>query len=627
MSQSFILVSLICCLPFAGMLMNLWLKKYVAYISTLVLFIINILVFFFISQHETQIESSLIWFKLQNFSIELNFYINQDSIILLPVVSMISFLVHVFSIGYMAHEKSLLRYFNGLLFFTASMLLFVCSGNLIVIFLAWECLGLASYLLIGFYREKTEAGFASLKAMLLNRFSDLLLISAIILIFANYQSFNLKEIIESQQTLPHLVGWMLLVGVLAKSAQFPLMNWLPSAMTGPSPVSALIHAATMVIAGVYLMIRLSTILPVSVLHGLTTIGSLTALLGAVAATQQFDVKKILAYSTISQLGLMMAAVGIASPQAAILHMVSHAFFKAGLFLGVGALIHYLKDNRVNRETNAQDIRNLGALYKSYPYTFYTILIFSLALCGIPFTSGFLSKEYLLTQAWNSTNSLSIFYFVFIILTSTITVIYTTRLIVYTFFNKSKANFNSAASEKKRVFLYPLIVLSIASFWWIININPFHADFYFFSKTKFITPVWLTIGSTLFFPILFFFAFRYFNSREISSSPNRLLLQGFALDDLQQKLIVQPTLLIGNLLLSIEKKWIDGFIHAMAFATVLFSHIISFLDYWLVDGFVRMTYKASYTLGGWVRVSRSGYVQHYLFWFLFTAVLFIIWVLF
>ena len=318
--------------------------------------------------------------------------------IMLAMVTLISLLVHLYSTGYMHGDKNYGRFFAFLGIFTFSMLGIVLSDNLFSIYMFWELVGLSSYLLIGFYFEKDSAADAQKKAFLTNRVGDIGMWLGILILYSQFHTFGYKEIFENiaagKFTLSN--GWLTAAGILlffgcvGKSAQFPLHVWLPDAMEGPTPVSALIHAATMVAAGVYFVGRIFVILTPDALHYIAFIGAATAFMSATIAITQHDIKRVLAYSTVSQLGYMVMGLGVGAYSAALFHLLTHAFFKACLFLGSGAIIHAMH--------HEQDMRWMGGLRKNMPWTFATFSIATLALAGLPLTSGFMSKDAILAGA-------------------------------------------------------------------------------------------------------------------------------------------------------------------------------------------------------------------------------------
>jgi NADH-quinone oxidoreductase subunit L len=337
------------------------------------------------------------WIPAGNFEIEAAFYVDALTACLLIVVTTIGLLVHVYSIGYMAHDPGYWRFFAYLNLFMFSMLLLVLADNFLVVFVAWELVGLSSYLLIGFWTKKRSAALAAKKAFIVNRVGDVGFALGIMLIFASLGTLNIRDVIERIGELDHgvilAISLLIFAGAMGKSAQFPLHVWLPDAMEGPTPVSALIHAATMVNAGVYLVARTSPIFAHAqeALVVVAGIGIFTAILAASIAMTQTDIKRVLAYSTLSQLGYMFAALGVGAFTAAIFHLMTHGFFKGLLFLGSGSVIHAVHEE--------QDMRRMGGLSKKIPITYATMLVGSLAISGIPPLAGFFSKDEILGEAF------------------------------------------------------------------------------------------------------------------------------------------------------------------------------------------------------------------------------------
>ncbi|MFW5762562.1 MAG: NADH-quinone oxidoreductase subunit L, partial [Cyclobacteriaceae bacterium] len=421
------------------------------------------------------------WFKLAIGSAEYIFtaglLINDLSVLMLVVVTLVSFLVHVYSIAYMQHDPHFIRYFAYLGLFTFSMLGIVVSDNLLTIFMFWELVGLSSYLLIGFWFTKKSASNAAKKAFIVNRIGDLGFLIGLMILWSQFKTLDLVALqnlmadskimngqwlstytlgnIFGQNLMPEfwitVAGFGLFCGAVGKSAQFPLQVWLPDAMEGPTPVSALIHAATMVAAGVFLLARVFPLLDFQVLNLIAFVGAATAFMGAFAAFAQNDIKKVLAFSTISQLGYMVMGIGVGAYEAATFHLLTHAFFKAGLFLAAGAVITAMhgaefsfkkNDNPVHLDV--QDMRLMGGLRRQLPFTFIVFLIAAAALAGIPFFSGFLSKDAILTSSIGYARVLadegnSIFYLVPVLgfITVMMTAMYMTRQIILVFFGKNR----------------------------------------------------------------------------------------------------------------------------------------------------------------------------------------------
>jgi NADH-quinone oxidoreductase subunit L len=336
------------------------------------------------------------WIPADNFTVNVGFVVDALTASLLIVVTTIGLLVHVYSIGYMSHDPGYWRFFAYLNLFMFSMLLLVLAGNFLVVFVAWELVGLCSYLLIGFWYRKRSAALAAKKAFIVNRVGDVGFILGIMLIFVSLGTLDIREVIarigELDATTITLIALLVFAGAMGKSAQFPLHVWLPDAMEGPTPVSALIHAATMVNAGVYLVARTNPIFAhaPSALVVVAAIGIFTAILAASIAMTQTDIKRVLAYSTLSQLGYMFAALGVGAWTAAIFHLMTHGFFKGLLFLGSGSVIHSVHEE--------QDMRRMGGLSQKIPITYVTMFIGSLAIAGIPPLAGFFSKDEILGES-------------------------------------------------------------------------------------------------------------------------------------------------------------------------------------------------------------------------------------
>jgi NADH-quinone oxidoreductase subunit L len=399
------------------------------------------------------------WVPAGDLVVDVGFFVDNLTACLLIVVTTIGLLVHIYSIGYMSHDPGYWRFFAYLNLFMFSMLLLVLASNFLVVFVAWELVGLSSYLLIGFWYRKRSAALAAKKAFIVNRVGDVGFILGIMLIFVSLHTLDIRTVIDRigslDQTTIAAIALLIFAGAMGKSAQFPLHVWLPDAMEGPTPVSALIHAATMVNAGVYLVARTNPIFAhaPSVLVVVAGIGIFTAILAASIAMTQTDIKRVLAYSTLSQLGYMFAALGVGAWTAAIFHLMTHGFFKGLLFLGSGSVIHAVDDE--------QDMRKMGGLSRKIPITYATMLIGSLAIAGIPPLAGFFSKDEILGE------SLKLgFWWVWAIgfVVAGLTAFYMFRLMGLTFwgaFRGPKAVWDRI-HESPRVMTIPLILLAIPS---------------------------------------------------------------------------------------------------------------------------------------------------------------------
>ncbi|MDC1159339.1 NADH-quinone oxidoreductase subunit L [Candidatus Pelagibacter sp.] len=407
-------------------------------------------------------------------SLDVNWSIKVDALssVMLVVVTLVSALVHIYSIGYMSHDPHKPRFMAYLSLFTFAMLTLVTSDNFLQLFFGWEGVGLCSYFLIGFWFKKDSANAAAIKAFVVNRVGDFGFALGIFLIFYLFGTVNYDEVFQQipqivnkdllflgiQVKAIDLICILLFVGAMGKSAQIFLHTWLPDAMEGPTPVSALIHAATMVTAGVFLVVRCSPIFEYSplTLNIITIVGMTTAFFAATVALVQTDIKKIIAYSTCSQLGYMFFAAGVGAYNVAMFHLFTHAFFKALLFLGSGSVIHSFKDE--------QDINQMGAVYKKLPYTWILMLIGTLALTGFPFLSGFYSKDAIIEFAYLKGNTTGYYAAGIGILTAVLTSIYSWRLIFKTFhgsYNNKKIKVEEI-HESPIVMILPLIILSIGA---------------------------------------------------------------------------------------------------------------------------------------------------------------------
>ncbi|MEX8546073.1 MAG: NADH-quinone oxidoreductase subunit L [Mucilaginibacter sp.] len=400
------------------------------------------------------------WIKAGKLSIPFSFLVDQLSSLMLLIITGVGFLIHVYSIGYMHDDAGFGKFFAYLNLFIFFMLLLVLGSNYIILFIGWEGVGLCSYLLIGFWFTNPDYADAAKKAFVMNRIGDLGFLIAIFVMIATFGSASFTDVFSKAATLnignPTLVliTILLFIGATGKSAQIPLFTWLPDAMAGPTPVSALIHAATMVTAGVYMIVRsnvLFTLAPFTQ-HLIAVIGLATILLAAIIAVAQTDIKKVLAYSTVSQLGYMFLGLGVGAYTGAFFHVITHAFFKALLFLCAGSVIHAV--------SGEQDMRNMGGLRKKLPVTFITMLIGAIAISGIPPFSGFFSKDEILAHVFEYSKTM----YVLGVIGSMFTAFYMFRLIYLTFFGKFRGTHEQEhhLHESSSSMTIPLIVLAILS---------------------------------------------------------------------------------------------------------------------------------------------------------------------
>ena len=529
------------------------------------------------------------WISSGTLDVNWSMKIDPLSAIMLVVVTSVSSLVHIYSIGYMSHDPHKPRFMAYLSLFTFAMLMLVTSDNFIQLFFGWEGVGLCSYFLIGFWFKKETANAAAIKAFVVNRVGDFGFALGIFLIFYLFGTVNYSEVFELIPTIIEkniiflgieinaidLICLLLFIGAMGKSAQILLHTWLPDAMEGPTPVSALIHAATMVTAGVFLVVRCSPIYEYSelALNIITIVGMSTAFFAATVALVQTDIKKIIAYSTCSQLGYMFFATGVGAYNVAMFHLFTHAFFKALLFLGSGSVIHAFKDE--------QNINNMGAVWKKLPYTYGLMIIGTLALTGFPFLSGFYSKDAIIEFAYLRGNTTGFYAAGIGILTAFLTSIYSWRLIFKTFHGEYK-NKNikiEETHESPLVMLIPLILLSIGAifagytfkelfighggvnnFWQesILFLKPLsteHPPFWFLM----LTPI-LVVSSI---PIAYYLFVKNKNLTEQIANVNKplyqFLLNKWYFDEFYDVLIVKPSKNLGLFLWKFfDIKLIDGF---------------------------------------------------------------------
>ena len=540
-----------------------------------------------VNQYEENITIAT-WISSGSLDVNWSMKIDPLSAVMLVVVTSISALVHVYSIGYMSHDPHKPRFMAYLSLFTFAMLMLVTSDNFIQLFFGWEGVGLCSYFLIGFWFKKETANAAAIKAFLVNRVGDFGFALGIFLIFYLFGTVNYSEVFQKIPTISNqslnflgininsidLICILLFIGAMGKSAQILLHTWLPDAMEGPTPVSALIHAATMVTAGVFLVVRCSPIFEYSelALNIITIVGMSTAFFAATIALVQTDIKKIIAYSTCSQLGYMFFAAGVGAYNVAMFHLFTHAFFKALLFLGSGSVIHAFKDE--------QNINKMGGVWKKLPYTYFLMIIGTLALSGFPFLSGFYSKDAIIEFAYLRGNTSGAYAAIIGIFTAFLTSIYSWRLIFKTFHGKfnNKDIKIEETHESPLVMLIPLMFLSIGAIFsgyvfkelFIgIGSNIFWQDSIFFLKPLSTEhpPFWFLILTPtlviLSIPISYYLFIKNKNLTNQIANVNKplyqFLLNKWYFDELYEILFVKQSKKLGLFLWKFfDVKLIDGF---------------------------------------------------------------------
>ena len=565
------------------------LSSYISVAAVAISFVFSVAVFF--GQDGS---ASFNWIDLGVFQVKIGYLINDLTKLMLLVVSGVGLLIHIYSLGYMADDKGRSRYFCGLSLFMFSMLGIVLANNFIMMFISWELVGVSSYLLIGHWFYLPAPPDAANKAFLANRIGDFGFMLGILLVWSASGTVSFDELSQHWSTLGLSPGFMtaaaLLVfcGAVGKSAQFPLHVWLPDAMEGPTPVSALIHAATMVAAGVFMLTRSFFLFQPSptALTVVLWIGLFTSLLAALMATQQDDIKRVLAYSTLSQLGLMIAAVGLGVPQAAMFHLFTHAFFKALLFLGAGSVIYSLH--------HEQNIWQMGGLRNKMPVTFWTFLVGALALIACPPFAGFWSKDAILASADQNIPA-----FLAIAAVTFLTAFYMARLFVVAFLGEARSDHASHAHESPRVMTVPLILLAIPA---CIAGFPFIASIFLKVPEHEGSPVGAMAVSLVAFAAGAASGFYLYKNKNKDGIDIPLFEHKFYFDEFYGSLI----------------KWTQD----------LLANISGFIDRWVIDGsLVRGLGGVTWGVGFALRFLQIGNLQAYAFLFGAGVVLLLYFILF
>ncbi|MFZ4621596.1 MAG: NADH-quinone oxidoreductase subunit L [Bacteroidota bacterium] len=588
--------------------------------------------------------------------IDIGMMVDNLTAVMLVVVTLISFLVHLFSLAYMKGDIRYSRYYANLGIFTFSMLGIVLTNNYLLMYVFWELVGLSSYLLIGHWYEKKSASDASKKAFIVNRVGDLGFFIGIMIVWMQFSTLTFEGIFSAvgsgnvpfgSNTWLTAAGLLIFCGAVGKSAQFPLHVWLPDAMEGPTPVSALIHAATMVAAGVYLVARTFPMLTADALMVIAYTGAITAFIAASIAIVQNDIKKILAYSTVSQLGYMVMGLGVGAYTAGVMHLVTHAAFKAGLFLASGSVIHAMHHalhHSHDHHTDAQDVRNMGGLKSKMPLTFWTMLIFTLAISGVPLTSGFLSKDEILagTLAFSHFTGHSIIPIIGFLVAG-LTAFYMFRMLILTFMGEHQDKKRiEHVHESPFVMTVPLMVLAALSFFFFFSLNPISAKSgWFFEKMSYpevavpaaaaATPteefveevhhqhnmaMALSVGVS---GIGILLAFVTYFWKKISADAfekalkplHTFLYKKWYFDELYDATAVAAMMGIAKVLSWFDGAIVDGLVNGAGWLAKLVSNISAKFDSYVVDGAVNFTAYFAGLLGLSVRKVQTGKVQTYM----------------
>lgn len=484
------------------------------------------------------------WIAVENFTPAIAFYIDGLTLVMMSVITGVGFLIHLYSLEFMDEDESYARYFAYMNLFVAAMLILVMADNLLLLYLGWEGVGVCSYLLVGFWYQESDNGQAARKAFVVTRVGDTAMFLGLLLLFTELGTLNIQSMMDAANaqwitgdTLPLVATALLLGGAVGKSAQLPLHTWLPDAMAGPTPVSALIHAATMVTAGVYLIARTHDLflLAPATLQAVAWVGLFTLLLAAFTALAQNDIKRILAYSTISQIGYMFLALGVSAFSASIFHLMTHAFFKALLFLAAGAVIHCLH--------HEHNIFRMGGLRTRIPVVFWSFMIGSAALAALPFTSGFYSKDAILLSAWQQPE-IGPWLWAGGLLGALLTAIYSFRLVFIVFFGEAHTEPDKQPGWKMSIPLILLCVLSLVGGWFVLPLSGIfpNADHSEVNHTvEYISIATPIVGLLLAYLL---FLGRQLNIDAITESKPGKALQNFCfngwhVDGLYQNLLVRP----------------------------------------------------------------------------------------
>ncbi|MBK8844035.1 MAG: NADH-quinone oxidoreductase subunit L [Saprospiraceae bacterium] len=497
------------------------------------------------------------WITLNEITLNIGFYIDQLSVWMMMIITGIGSIIHIYSIGYMHDDEGFYKFFAYLNLFIFSMLTLIMGSSYLIMFFGWEGVGLCSYLLIGFWFKNKEYGYAARKAFVMNRIGDLGFLLGMFLIWNQFKSLDFVHILPNISMLDNstltAIALLLFIGAVGKSAQLPLFTWLPDAMAGPTPVSALIHAATMVTAGIYLVIRSNAIFLSSEVaqEVILVVALVTSLMAALIAIQQNDIKKVLAYSTVSQLGLMFVALGVGAYDTALFHLTTHAFFKALLFLGAGSVIHAM--------SGEQDIRSMGGLRKKLPSTYWTFLIGTLAIIGFPLMSGFFSKDEILARSF----AYAPWVWGMVLVISILTAFYMLRLFYLTFFGDFKGTHHQKdhlheSPSSMTIPLWILAILSLAG--GILNIPElFHGNHFLASWLEPVitgrvgiheishTTEWILMGVTtaIILGIIYYSYRKYAVNKDIAPADdkihglNKTFANKFYVDEIYDTVIVEP----------------------------------------------------------------------------------------
>ena len=609
-------------LPLAAFAVNIFfgkkLKGASAYIGIAAIsasFLMSLSIFFAFLGGAQRFEVNPEWLNLGAMKFGMGFLVDGMTSVMLIVVTLVSLLVQIYSIGYMHGDPRYPRYYAYLGLFTFSMLLLVIANNFAMMFVSWELVGVSSYLLIGFWFEKKSASDAGKKAFITNKFGDFGFSIGIMMIFAFCGTLNFGEVSNaiakgalSGSTLT-LAGILVFCGAIGKSAQFPLHVWLPDAMEGPTPVSALIHAATMVAAGVYLVARTYFLYAASPTASAVVAytGVFTAFFAATMALVATDIKRVLAFSTVSQLGYMIMALGVGGFTAGMFHLTTHAFFKALLFLGAGSVIH---------GAATQDIREMGGLGKHMKITMVTFFIACLAIAGIPPFSGFYSKDEVLLAAFNYSKPI----YIAATFTAFMTAFYMFRLFFRTFTGEMRTKLDPHESPfTMTIPLMVLAVLSVVAGWLFVQGHAFETLVHFkegAAEEGSLLVVWISIAASVLGIGLAsaIYVFKvvpdgYFRNK--FPGIHKVLINKWYVDEFYDRTVIKPSLNLARRFFSFDSKYVDGAVNLTGIINVIISKLHNIFDKAAVDGAVNGVAAAAQGGGGILRRVQTGLVQNYM----------------
>ncbi|OCX54125.1 NADH dehydrogenase [Mucilaginibacter sp. PPCGB 2223] len=638
-------------LPFVAFLLNLFIvprqSKLSGVLSGLAIgasLALSVFVFFEV-WNQPALHVQQIWFTVGSTQIRLGIWLNNLSVLMLLLVSAIALPVHVYSIAYMKGDNHYTRYFAYLSLFCFAMLALVVVDNLLLLYAFWEMVGFASYLLIGFWFTREKAIQANKKAFLMNRIGDVALLTGIMLVYTHYDTFDIVTLFGDHSLATAaatatatksvtIAGLCFLAGAVAKSAQFPLHTWLPDAMEGPTSVSALIHAATMVAAGIFLLGRVYPLFNTEVLTVIAIVGCFTAFMAATIALTQTDLKRILAYSTISQLGYMMMAMGIGAYSSALFHLATHAFFKCLLFLAAGVIIHEMQHlKRKHRlHIDAQNINNMGGLRKIMPVTFITCCVAALALIGFPLTAGCLSKDGILIQGFAWAEGKGWAYSIIpigAVLTSLLTAFYIGRLMFKVFFGESglegiSADSEPEAHEENPLLYLPMILLALGSLFPLFSLNPLKFESAWIVK-GFADMVNKTESSGELVPFLIsalsvcvvLIAYGVYVRQKLQWLKFKGVLFNMSynqwyIDTFYNGIIVRAVVGLSRAASWFDTYVIDGIVKLIAGTGLVLSRISAWIDRYIIDGIIHSITYFVKQAGNFIRGFQTGRVQGYLF---------------